>query len=627
MRGSGDGVRRLAIIAVIAVAAATVMAVVPAALAQADNTPGAMSSTGPGLELLANCKSNVGVSLVASPEPATLLLRATGAVGDVSFSFKVLRVLGGTASMLLDDHGNATAALIVDRSTPASLIFEATTIDSVGEGRGVYRLDILSGPSDMDDTPGIDVLVGGLPAKPLVELTQSTAPARMELRTTGHGADDAPMSLRVLWSAHWGTAADGGGVLPTVTNHGCGRATMVADRSVPGAWLVEVSSVGPGGTVRELYLLHVLPTALANYARPAGAEWLPDSIPGAPFLPRLLDQARLDMCADTPHTEDTWGVDSHNHWNVYKFDWKENPAMSGVPPIEGTSSKEAGIVYPDGNEVPFGGSERWWWGCQTRASFGTQVPQWIILCDVPGDGRSHYYIRNLNHGDLAAADQLINPYTGNQSEFSSSYSRTYAAAPGPQWTRLRHDDSALMKFDPYEPVGPNAHVAVTELFVKTSKGFNIITTRVEGTYSSVPELLPFSGKLVFRATAFHADDVTFQIAASDRTLDALVGTPHALVNGTEVPITAKSGKHLSWYNRISVSVHVSDIAKDNGILIEGINGDGNTDGYVVKRLHDITLVAEIPMSVHSYNYEPINPAFAIEPWGCWPLLNGTAWAP
>ncbi len=648
--------------ALAAVAAAIAMAAAPAALAQ----PGGA----PGLEALVACEPRgTLVAFMASSEPYRIALRSAGAAdGEVSFSLRVLRVAHWTAQdgdtggsrVALDDHGAGMATVTVDRSAAGERLVEITASGARGESRAVHLLRILpASTADRDagahnSEPELEVLLGGVPVR-RVDLAESPGIACVELRAPDAEGDAVAFSLRVRETVPLDPLA-GAGMPPVLVDHGDGTATVMVDRSAAGERLVEIAASDMRGEgwdayalgmlsadagVRLLpreqpvpqwdaYELRVLPADAGS--RPHGhAGGLPHAVEGrstagAPLPPRLVAQAHRQMCPDTPHTADTWGVDSHHHKDVHRLDWSVRPAMSGVPPIEGTSKQNAGIFYTDGRN-PFDIGERNWWACHTRASFGTQVPQWVVLCDVPGDDRTHYYIRNDAPSDSPRSPKLINPYTGNIADFDNSPPRTYAAAQEPQWVKYNKDD-VPKKSDIYRQIRPDAYVPPNQLFVKSGNHAISIHAWVDGTYSSVPELLPFSDRVVFRATAFHADDVTFHIVALKSILGAPEGRSHALVNGIPAPLNTESIWRSPDDAEIHVPVRVSDIAKGNGIYIRGINDDERTGDGVVRDLHEIELVAEIPVVVpDKHRYEPIDPAFAIEPWGCWPLLNGTAWVP
>ncbi len=626
------GLAAAAIVATIAMAAA------PAALAQ--------SGGAPGLEALVSCEpKGTLVAFAASSEPYRIALRSTDAGGDddVSFSLQVLRVSHwaardgavGDAQVALVDHGYGMATVTVDRSAAGERLVEVTASGARGESRVVYLLRILPAastdpgangdPRDGEDAynsePELEVLLGGVPVRH-IDLAESPGVACLELRSPDAEDGAVAFALETLETAPPDPMA-GAGSLPVLVNHGDGTAMIMVDKSTAGKRTVAIAAFDAHGEKWDTYLLRVLSADAAS--RPQGhAGGLPHAVEGrsavgAPLPPRLVAQAHQPMCPATPHTEDTWGVDSHNYKDVRRFDWSVRPAMSGVPPIEGTSMMSAAIIYPDGSH-PYEVGERSWWGCHTRASFGTEVPQWVILCDVPGDDRVHYYMRHVTDSDSFEGARLINPYTGNRADFDDRPARTYTAAPGPQWLNRHHH--AKSTFDPYAPVDPEVYLPDNVLYIKQYDELDYIFTKVTGTYSSVPELLPFSGKLVFRATAFHSDDVTFHIDAG-RFLVALEGESHALVNGTLAPVKVPELDRTQF----NVSVKVSDVAKANDIYIRGINDDERTADGVVRELHDIMLVAEIPVWLYSSRYEPIDPAFAIEPWGCWPLLNGTAWVP
>ena len=645
-----------------AMAAVIAMATMPVALAQSDDesvmpddaAPYGAANPAPGLEALVACEPRgTLIAFAASPEPYRIALRATGAGDyDTSFSLRVLRVShwpardggGDHAQVALVDHSNGIATVTANRSTAGERLVEVTASGAHGESSAVHLLRILPAGQpgsisardsraegdEYNSEPELEVLLGGVPVRGHVDLAESPGAACVELRAPDAEGDEVAFSLEVVETAPLDPLADAGAP-PVLVDHGDGTAMVMVDKSAVGERLVEIVASDVHGEEWGEYTLRILSVDADSRPRPH-AGGLPHategrSVAGAPLPPRLVAQARLPMCADTPHTADMWGVDHHNIYDGSRINLKGHPTMSGVPPIEGASNMDARIYYPNKTRVPADSGEKRWWGCYTSASFGTQVPQWILLCDVPGDDRVHYYRRHVGSSDQNSSSQIVNPYTGNTADFSHSPPRTFTAAPGPQWSSILQDDPDFGKFDPYAPIRPDAYVPLTELIVMVGEGFGSIFSSVHGTYSHVPELLPFSDKLVIRATAFHADDVTFNVEPTTIFLGVPDGTPMALVNGTMVSLMTELTED-SLHTKIKVPVKVSDIAKNSGIFIKGINDDERTNGGVVKELHDITLVAEIPVFVHNkYDYEPVAPEFTIEPWGCWPLLNGTAWIP
>ncbi len=604
---------------VIVIVAATAMAAAPAALVQVGATHNSASE----FEVLVACDPmDTLIVLTESDEPHRIALRSTDAkIDEVSFSLRVLRTTHwstqdgarGDAHVVLADHGDGMATVTVDRSAAGERLVEITASGARGESQAVHLLRILpADPPERDEgahgpAPGLDVMVGGALTSGNLDFAESPGIACVELNASDAAGDKVAFSLRVLDTVPLDPLA-GTGASPVLVDHGDGTAMVMADKSSAGERTVEIAASSMHGREQDTYALRILSTDADRRPQPH-AGGLPHavegkSMTGARLPPRLVAQAHMPMCANAPYGE-----------------------MSGVPPIEGTSNHNNSMLYrPD--ITPLG--VKWHrWECQTSASFGTQVAQRINLCDVPGDDRVHYYIKNNVPRDKASPSWLINPYTENIADYNRGSGHTYAAAPEPQWVRDLQDDPNRKESGLPEPSRPYTHAAFTELQVflnPTAYVYTILETRVIGTHSSVPELLPFSDKMVIRATAFHADDVSFQIKA-DMSVIALEAS-HALVNGILVPASFKPKGFNSFDTTLSVHVKVSDIARHSDIFIRGINDDKLTDDGVVKDLHEVTLVAEIPVLVqHKNEFEAIKPERAVEPWGCWPRLHDEAWVP
>jgi len=526
--------------------------------------------------------------------------------------------------------------------------------------------------------PHIEMLRAGSHVEPpLVELYASPEPAGLELVASGVGGG-AEVSVRVVRSSGWGGAP---GASPPVTlaltDHGGGEATMTLDRSSPGDVVVEASAVGDSGAARALYVVRVLdalpPPGGHDGAAPSRIVGHLD--PADPALPRILAQAGRPVCAGEAAARGA----GMRVPEAVRDGWRGRPTMSGVPPIEGMAMQQAQVQDPADDGTSDHPS---WWGCYTVAVFGTQAPQWIHLCDVPGSDRTRYYARQLDTGGGSAASWAINPHNGDLTGFSHRDPHPQAAAPGPHWFRTRPDQYSGYPppgFDPHAPIPQDALVPFGELFFVASGKVKSMWTLVDGTFSWVPELLPLDGRVVLRATAFHSDNVTFRTEQPQGAPPALPGLP-ATVNGTHVPTRPvpephslhQDGRHYfqngtavphhgrahspgasaaglqgvwepHWHSppHVAVSVRVSDIALRNGVLIAGITDGiadlprerqlellrarGVPDGLDVermgvKRLHEVTLVAELPVGVPDGEYEGAGPGVAVAPWECWPRL-------
>jgi len=258
--------------------------------------------------------------------------------------------------------------------------------------------------------------------------------------------------------------------------------------------------------------------------------------------------------------------------------------MSGVPPIEGTGPKK-----------------------RHKAAFGQQVTQWVHLDAYRGHDRLHYYMQFPPRNVFAEVGYLKSPYTNTTETFASFSALPRAAAPGPYWGDRQHAIGGGTVNLHYRVNGTEALVAV----------------RVNATSSFVPELLPLDGVMRILATAFHTDAVTFSLPKPPDYGDHLrlkppPGSTHAMVNSTD----ALLGPGLS------TTVRVSDIALQNGILIEGITDGEGTEGATVKKIHEITLAVDLPVDVGDTDaYEHVEAGLSVAPWECWPLLNGNALVP
>lgn len=449
---------------------------------------------------------------------------------------------------------------------------------------------------------GIEMLHAGVPVEPpLVELYASPEPAALELVAGGAGVGS--VSVSVVRSSNWGAADAPPPAAPALADHGGGEATLTVDRSSPGELVIEAAASGDSGEARALYVVRVL-DALPPPGGHDGAA--PSRIVGGvdsddPALPRILAQAGRPLCADTTYASDgavpLEDRRPHDGNNVYMSPthgpvrWESRPTLSGVPPIEGVGA------FRD-----------------IRAVFGQQVPQWVYLDRIGDPRRDHYYVQYEAALGIPEPIGLKNPYTNKKETFPTSATLPSAAAPGPYWGGASQAGSL--------------HRLGVNLYFGINGTVHFVTTSVNATNSFVPEILPLDGTVAILATAFHDDIVRFSVpgpydpAAVDAgrhlPLKRPQGATHALVNGTEVPL----GRGLS------ATVRVSDIARLNGVLIEGISDAEGAGGMAVKKLHEVTLVAEIPVNAGDVGaYELVRQGMSVAPWECWPLLGGNALVP
>jgi len=193
--------------------------------------------------------AGAAVDLPASPEPAVLELRAGDPEGDpVRFAAAAAESSYGAraASMVrLEDRGDGTAALIIDRSGPGELVLDVFAADERGEDMATLLVRVAP-------APGSGVFLGGLRADPpLVELRVSAEPVLLEARA-GAGGE---ASARALRSSHWG--AGGAPEPPRVEARAGGAVAIWVDASAPGEHLVEVDA----GGATSAYVIRVLPAS------------------------------------------------------------------------------------------------------------------------------------------------------------------------------------------------------------------------------------------------------------------------------------------------------------------------------------------------------------------------------
>ncbi|RNJ72191.1 MAG: hypothetical protein EB824_06180, partial [Thaumarchaeota archaeon S15] len=427
--------------------------------------------------------------------------------------------------------------------------------------------------------PAMELLHAGAAAKPpLLELHASPEPAVLEIVAGGVG-EGAEVSVRVVRHSNWGGAAGEPPAEPALADHGGGEATLVVDRSSPGELVLEAAATGPAGGARALYVVRVLdalpPPGGQDRAAPSHIVGHVD--PADPALPRMLAQAGRPLCAQAGAS-----------------------GMSGVPPIEGT------------------GPDRW-----HRATFGQQVEQWVHLDGYRGPDRVHYYMQFPPRIAPAEEGHLKSPYTNKTETFASSWALPRAAAPGPYWGDREH---AFGGGD-------------VDLHYRVNGTEALVTVRVIGTSSFVPELLPLDGVVRILATGFHTDGVEFRTGQPRGAPLAPPGLP-ASINGTLVPTEPAQEPHYHGYGKyhkvylngtklphdreahkreavaadladpatpaephhhnppaVVARASVSEVALRNGILVEGITDGGGSGGMEVKKLHEVTLAAELPVGV------------------------------
>ncbi len=391
---------------------------------------------------------------------------------------------------------------------------------------------------------------------------------------------------------------------PILVDHGNGTASLTVGRSALAEGQVHIAA-GEAYNILAVTVLPPLPPV--GYGSPDGPERPP---------PRIAAQARQPLCADVTHEASgmAYGADPHGIGSLdYLLD---GAALSGVPPIEGTVHQEGFYEVPVGERVP-----EWdwlWWGCSTWASFGTQAPQLLRLCEIPGHYRAHHYAWHPFDSALSSTTRMISPYTGYTTVLAKQPALTYAAAPGPYWEYLGSGG-----YNVTLPYRPDEYVPPGVLYpVRRDGTASMLVSRVIGTYSSVPELLPFDDLVAIRATGFHSDDVVFDVSPG-----AGIGLPQdgalAYVNGTAVPVKIK--KHPSGIPGTTAQVRasVSEAAWASGILVKGITDALAVEGSVVRDLHEVTLVAEIPVDAgRGRDYDRLDPSRSVEPWGCWPREGG-----
>jgi len=224
-----------------------------------------------------------------------------------------------------------------------------------------------------------------------------------------------------------------------------------------------------GEASRTLWI-DVIPRPAVGYGGPDGPERPP---------PRIAAQARLPLCADVVY--EAHGIDAQALGRGF-FDKPASllygKTVSGVPPIEGTIHQEGFYEVAVGEPELAGGRSEW--SCSTRASFGTQAPQLLRLCEIPGHDRIHHYTRHPFDSDRASASRMISPYTGYLTTLSSSPALTYAAAPGPYWEYIGSGG-----YNVTLPYRPDEYVPPSVLYpVRRDGTASMLVSKVIGTYSS-----------------------------------------------------------------------------------------------------------------------------------------------
>ena len=115
------------------------------------------------------------------------------------------------------------------------------------------------GQGGTNSEPELEVLVGGSPAGPVIDLTASEGRASVSLRTTDAEGDAVAFSMVVLET----TMASGAAAAspPALADHGNGTATLTVDGSVAGEYLVELTATDAHGEEWDVYLVRVAPAA------------------------------------------------------------------------------------------------------------------------------------------------------------------------------------------------------------------------------------------------------------------------------------------------------------------------------------------------------------------------------
>jgi len=107
--------------------------------------------------------------------------------------------------------------------------------------------------------PELEVLVGGMPAGPVVDLAASAGTASATLRATDAEGDAVALSMRVLEASMAAGAAASSP--PALTDHGNGTATLVVDGSAAGEYIVELTAADAHGEEWGVYLVRVAPAS------------------------------------------------------------------------------------------------------------------------------------------------------------------------------------------------------------------------------------------------------------------------------------------------------------------------------------------------------------------------------
>jgi len=107
--------------------------------------------------------------------------------------------------------------------------------------------------------PELDVLAGGRPAGPVVDLAASAGMASVSLRATDAEGDAVTFSMEVLEATMAGGAEPSSP--PALADHGNGTATLTVDGSAAGEYLVALSASDAHGEEWGTYLIRVAPAA------------------------------------------------------------------------------------------------------------------------------------------------------------------------------------------------------------------------------------------------------------------------------------------------------------------------------------------------------------------------------
>ena len=170
----------------------------------------------------------------------------TGRVAVISAAGVVTRLVSSS----LDDPRDVAVG---PRYAPALTPGAAGASGASGAGGAA------GGQGAQNSEPELEVLVGGRPAGPVVDLAASTGTAGVSVRATDAEGNAVSISMAVLETALAGGATPASP--PALTDHGNGTATLTVDGSTPGEYLVELSASDAHGEEWDTYIIRVAPAA------------------------------------------------------------------------------------------------------------------------------------------------------------------------------------------------------------------------------------------------------------------------------------------------------------------------------------------------------------------------------